>query len=53
MVSALSNILKQHIPNTVHPVPTPDSVSADATKHTKAGTNNQKLTLFNLGNQFN
>jgi len=34
---------------TVHPVPTPDSTSLEYNKKRSEGTNNQKLTLFNLG----
>ncbi len=34
---------------TVHPVPTPCSTKADPNNRVKAGGNNQKLILFNLG----
>jgi len=34
---------------TVHPVPTPHSISEDDTKNTRAGGNNQKLILFKRG----
>lgn len=35
---------------TVHPVPAPNSTNDDNNNKIKAGGNNQKLTLFNLGN---
>jgi len=35
---------------TVHPVPAPPSTKLDDTNNNNAGTNNQKLMLFNLGN---
>jgi len=35
---------------TVHPVPAPDSTKLDNNNKIKAGGNNQKLKLFNLGN---
>ena len=34
----------------VHPVPAPPSVTLDKTNKISDGTNNQKLTLFILGN---
>ena len=34
---------------TVHPVPTPDSIKPDNNNKNKAGGNNQKDKLFNLG----
>ena len=36
---------------TVHPVPAPPSTNEEATNKINAGGNNQKLILFNLGNQ--
>jgi len=35
---------------TVQPVPAPPSTKLEDTNNNKAGTNNQKLILFNLGN---
>lgn len=35
---------------TVHPVPAPCSTNAELNSNNKAGGNNQKLILFNLGN---
>jgi hypothetical protein len=35
---------------TVHPVPTPDSIKLESNNKNKAGGNNQKDKLFNLGN---
>jgi len=35
---------------TVQPVPAPDSIKLDKSNKNKAGGNNQKLMLFNLGN---
>ena len=35
---------------TVHPVPAPCSITDEPSRRIKAGGNNQKLRLFNLGN---
>jgi hypothetical protein len=44
-------IQRQHIHNTVHPVPTPCSTKLLASSNPNAGGSNQKLILFRRGNR--
>lgn len=50
VIFASNDILGQHI--TVQPVPAPFSTNELSNNRSKAGGNNQKEILFNLGNQF-